>query len=219
VYQSQVYPRCNGDPTCERLVDANLAQAMLVYAGSSEGLQTNISGLLYAINTSEGNYGYLALQVLEDAGPLLALTPLGASLRVARGAGETVLPGMTRPIRPVNPAFPPNSAVTEAMGSTRIQNMVGSSNADCSDIANALRNAAGGRGQILEVRPAQPGGLTLIENGVKKPDFYYHQVYTDGRYVYDPRLSSQPIPRGDWEQLIRRNNPGVTISNNLQGLR
>jgi hypothetical protein len=83
VYQSQVYPRCNGDPTCERLVDANLAQAMLVYAGSSQRLQTNISGLLYAINTSEGNYGYLALQVLNDAGPLLVFGAIGGSLRMA----------------------------------------------------------------------------------------------------------------------------------------
>ncbi len=52
------------------------------------------------------------------------------------------------------------------------------------------------------------------------PGQAYHQVYTDGRYVYDPRLSSQPIPKGDWEQHIKGMNPdGVTISDKLQGLR
>ncbi|HBP5363692.1 TPA: adhesin, partial [Pseudomonas aeruginosa] len=34
------------------------------------------------------------------------------------------------------------------------------------------------------------------------------------------RLSSQPIPKGDWEQHIKGMNPdGVTISDKLEGLR
>lgn len=34
----------------------------------------------------------------------------------------------------------------------------------------------------------------------------------DGKYVYDPRVSTAPIPKGDWEALIKKNNPGnVTI--------
>ncbi|MBN0466823.1 hypothetical protein JTM46_36485, partial [Pseudomonas aeruginosa] len=60
----------------------------------------------------------------------------------------------------------------------------------------------------------------LYENGNEVPAQAYHQVYTDGRYVYDPRLSSKPIPKGDWEQHIKGMNPdGVTISDKLQGLR
>lgn len=48
---------------------------------------------------------------------------------------------------------------------------------------------------------------------------WYHQVYTDGKYVYDPRLSTRPIPKGDWEQHMRNINPtGVTISTNPEGL-
>jgi filamentous hemagglutinin len=39
------------------------------------------------------------------------------------------------------------------------------------------------------------------------------------RYVYDPRLSSNPIPKCDWEQHIKGMNPeGVKISDNLKGL-
>lgn len=41
--------------------------------------------------------------------------------------------------------------------------------------------------------------------------FVYHQVFTDGKYVYDPRLSSSAVPKGDWTQMIRGLNPGALI--------
>ncbi len=97
--------------------------------------------------------------------------------------------------------------------------MTACNGADCSEIASKLFNAAGGKGTVIEVRPKQPGNLTLFENGAREPGQFYHQVYTDGRYVYDPRLSSSPIPKGDWEQHIKGMNPdGVTISDKLRGL-
>lgn len=62
--------------------------------------------------------------------------------------------------------------------------------------------------------------MNLYENGAKESGQFYHQVYTDGRYVYDPRLSSTPVPKGDWEKHIKGMNPdGVTISNKLKGLK
>lgn len=92
--------------------------------------------------------------------------------------------------------------------------------ADCSDIANKLFSASGGKGKIIEVVPSSKGALNVFENGSVVPEQWYHQVYTDGRYVYDPRLSSSPIPKGDWEQHIKKINPGgVTISDKLKGLR
>lgn len=63
--------------------------------------------------------------------------------------------------------------------------------------------ASGGKGKIIEVRPSKVGGLNVYENGVKELSQFYHQVSTDGRYVYDPRLSSSPVPKGDWERHIK----------------
>ena len=91
---------------------------------------------------------------------------------------------------------------------------------DCSEIASRLLESAGGKGAILEVRPKTPGKLNLYENSDLVKNNYYHQVYTDGRYVYDPRLSKAPIPKGDWEMHMRGINPeGVFISTNLEGLK
>ena len=136
-------------------------------------------------------------------------------------ADDAVLPGMTRPVRPLNPDYPPNPSVVDAMNSPQMQVWVKNINCiDCSEIAPKLMQAAGGKGQILEVRPSTPGNLNVFENGRIEPGQTYHQVYTDGKYVYDPRLSSQPIPKGDWEQHIRNINPGgIYISTDLKGLR
>lgn len=38
-------------------------------------------------------------------------------------------------------------------------------------------------------------------------DYRFHDVYTDGRYVYDPAMSLNPIPYGDHERAIRLMNP------------
>lgn len=106
------------------------------------------------------------------------------------------------------------------MESPQIKGMTTCGGTDCSEIASKLLSAAGGKGKVIEVRPSKPGNLNLYTNGAKEPEQFYHQVYTDGRYVYDPRLSSQPIPKGDWEQHIKGMNPeGVTISDKLKGLR
>ncbi|WP_223875551.1 hypothetical protein [Xanthomonas sontii] len=115
--------------------------------------------------------------------------------------------------------FPPDKSVVDAMGSPSIKNMTACEHVDCSEIADKLFNVAGGKGKVIEVRPRQPGNLTLFENGAEDSGQFYHQVYTDGRYVYDPRLSPNPIPKGDWECHIRGMNPGgVTISDKLRGL-
>jgi hypothetical protein len=135
-------------------------------------------------------------------------------------SGETWLPGLSRPVRPANPSFPPDAAVVKAMASPQIQKMTKcTSTVDCSEIASHLLAAAGGKGKILEVRPAKAGNLNIYENGKSEYELFYHQIYTDGRYVYDPRLSGYPVPKGDWERHMRGINPdGVTISDKLKGL-
>jgi len=91
---------------------------------------------------------------------------------------------------------------------------------DCSDIAPKLLESAGGKGKIIEVRPTLPNQLNVYENGKTAHEQAFHQVYTDGKYVYDPRLSLKLIPKGDWEKNIKSINQGnVTLSDKLQGLK
>ena len=62
--------------------------------------------------------------------------------------------------------------------------------------------------------------LNVYENGIVAEGQAFHQVYTDGRHVYDPRVSTNPIPKGDWEQHMRNmNKGGITITNQQNGLR
>ena len=124
------------------------------------------------------------------------------------------LPGMNRPVRAPNPNFPPDESVVNTMRTPQVQNMVADVRCgDCSDIAGYLYNASGGKGQVIEVKPNTPNQLNVFENGTLEAGQSYHQVYTDGRYVYDPRVSSTPISKGDWLQSITNTNPGgISIS-------
>jgi hypothetical protein len=83
---------------------------------------------------------------------------------------------------------------------------------DCSEIAEMMKKAAQGDGQILRVTPAKRGQLTLLEDGKVSADNFYHEVYTDSNLVYDPRFSRTPIPKIEWEKKILEMNPGATIS-------
>ncbi|MCE3602208.1 HINT domain-containing protein [Massilia sp. P8910] len=134
---------------------------------------------------------------------------------VGAGASSEVgmtLPGVSRPIRILNADFPANQGALDFMNSRRLRDMVLDTHCvDCSDIAPQLQRAAGGGGQILEVRPTIKNNLNVYENGSIEPGQSFHQVYTDGRYVYDPRVSLTPIPKGDWMQHIKNINPGGII--------
>ena len=76
-----------------------------------------------------------------------------------------------------------------------------------------MLEAANGEGRIIEVTPNEGRLLKLYEYGVTtEEEFRYHQVYTDGQYVYDPRLElDRAIPKGDWEKLIRGLNPNANF--------
>ncbi|RFA24285.1 hypothetical protein CAI21_22280 [Alkalilimnicola ehrlichii] len=131
---------------------------------------------------------------------------------VNRGAGDVLnqiqqqnVPGIDRPFRQINPEHPPNAAVVEHMSSMRI-----CTGTDCSEIADALRNVAG-EGRILRVTGQGGGDLRLLEHGRVDSGFRYHEVFTDGRYVYDPRLNDTPVPEGDWIRMIQGLNPGALI--------
>jgi hypothetical protein len=53
--------------------------------------------------------------------------------------------------------------------------------------------------------------LRLLEYGRVEEGFRYHEVFTDGKYVYDPRLSNSAVPLGDWKRMIQDLNPGAVI--------
>jgi filamentous hemagglutinin len=182
--------------------------------------------------TLQNKWGMSDAQMVGIRESLRMIGTMGVASRVRSAAGAkgiqggggkastVIAPGMDRPFRQVNPEFPPNKSVVDAMDTPQIKNMVGCSGTDCSDIASKLLDASGGKGKIIEVRPSTIGNLNVYENGVAEPGQFYHQVYTDGRYVYDPRLSSSPIPKGDWEQHIKNINPeGVTVLDKPKGLR
>ncbi|MGJ3349248.1 hypothetical protein AAZR23_07110 [Morganella sp. Je.2.23] len=131
------------------------------------------------------------------------------------------LPGLNRPARDASSDYPPNQAVLDKMNDPKYQDLLNNDNYDCSEIADRLLEAADGAGYIIEVQPVDKfGEITILENGVSKADMTYHQVYTDGKYIYDPRLSKQAIPKGDWEKHIKsmnNDNPFI-ISNKPKGL-
>ncbi len=116
------------------------------------------------------------------------------------------IPGINKPFREVNPQHAPNLAVVSEMNKMKI-----SQDMDCSEIAEHLHEVAGGKGRIINVAPEKGKLLTLIEYGKRERDFKYHQVFTDGKYVYDPRLSNVAVPKGDWLQMVQKLNPGASI--------
>ncbi|MFJ5473325.1 hemagglutinin repeat-containing protein [Pectobacterium carotovorum] len=131
------------------------------------------------------------------------------------------IPGLEN-VRPENPGYPANQDVVNKMNDPKFIRWAGDVDCtDCSDIAPKLLDAAGDRGRIIEVRPTTPGSnLSVYENGKVDHEQVFHQVYTDGKYVYDPRVSLKPIPKGDWEKHIKSINPnGVMISDKIQGLK
>ncbi|ANJ67313.1 hypothetical protein A9404_07880 [Halothiobacillus diazotrophicus] len=116
------------------------------------------------------------------------------------------IPGIDKPFRAANSAYPPSASLVDQMNSMKL-----CAGTDCSEIAEKLFNAAGGNGKILRVTGKGGGDINLLEHGRVDGPFKYHEVFTDGRYVYDPRLSGSPVPKGDWEQMIRGLNPGAKI--------
>jgi RHS repeat-associated protein len=98
-----------------------------------------------------------------------------------------------------------SAAIVEQMNSLRI-----CSGTDCSEIAAAL-SAFAGEGRILRVSGRSGGDLRLLEYGRIDGGFKYHEVFTDGRYIYDPRLSPSAVPLRNWMQMIEELNPGAVI--------
>ncbi len=61
-----------------------------------------------------------------------------------------------------------------------------------------------GEGKSVVRHPTRSGGIA---------ESRHHQVFTDGGFVHDPIFGSSPIPRAEYEELIRGlNGQSVEIS-------
>ena len=38
-------------------------------------------------------------------------------------------------------------------------------------------------------------------------EYDYHEVYSDGNYIYDPRYSNEPVLKQDYFKMLREINP------------
>ncbi|WP_238437883.1 contractile injection system protein, VgrG/Pvc8 family [Paenibacillus polymyxa] len=84
---------------------------------------------------------------------------------------------------------------------------------DCSEIAEDLAHASGGRGKIITITSSEKYGTIKVTEYGETKSFDYHTVYSDGKYVYDPRLSDQPIHAKDYMNTINKLNGGkVSVS-------
>lgn len=76
---------------------------------------------------------------------------------------------------------------------------------DCSEIAEDFYNAAGKQGIIYRIE-----GKNGVINGYEYNnvvEYIYHEVYSDGVYIYDPRYQNVPIPKDDYFRALREINP------------
>ncbi|QBS41448.1 hypothetical protein DMB37_16265 [Nocardia sp. CS682] len=72
----------------------------------------------------------------------------------------------------------------------------------CRSIADWFNSQAGLQSWVKGRKKSDWGGVE---------EFLYHEVYTDGKYVYDPRHNPNPVPIEEWQKTIMGDNPGATI--------
>ncbi|WP_432083414.1 DUF6531 domain-containing protein [Streptomyces sp. WAC 04229] len=105
--------------------------------------------------------------------------------------------------REPNPDYLPSEAAVAAMRSTPF-----GGNIDCSEVAERILRETG-NGRIVNFTLRGDPEINIPEGGGRDVEAYrFHDVYTDGRYVYDPTMSADPIPYGDYERAVRLLNPG-----------
>lgn len=111
-------------------------------------------------------------------------------------------------------------AVSDLLANKEFQKKVRSI-ATCDELANDLLEASGQMGGLLTINPSKQGGRIRFPEGVpsKVGMSNYHQVYTDGTSVIDPRYNGgSPIPRAEYEATIKRLN-GLDASIDFQPAR
>ncbi|WP_405928424.1 DUF6531 domain-containing protein [Streptomyces griseus] len=127
--------------------------------------------------------------------------------------GLSPCPRGTYDFREPNPHHPPSGNLTDLM-----QKAPRGPEIDCSDIAEFIRQRADGEGKVIHYTTYSRNDIKIPEqHGKVIEEYIFHEVYTDGRYVYDPTLSSKPVPLGDYERALRLENGGEKIIRNDGG--
>jgi filamentous hemagglutinin len=131
-----------------------------------------------------------------------------------QGGSNANIPGIDKPFRPENPNFPGNSRIKDLYDKPSFRENVGNPGYDCSEIAEDIASASGGNGDIIKMTPNSNSPFATIKvpesvnGGLIPKDYISHEVFTDGQYAYDPRMSSHPIPLGDYNRMMDGLNPG-----------
>ncbi len=124
-----------------------------------------------------------------------------------RGVGREVVADLGRPFRSQSRIYPADIDLVNHMNQLPIDNVC----FDCSEIADSLFKASGGVGSKLRITPKIKFGTIEVPeliSGVIQPAKYdYHYVYQKSGYIYDPRVASSAIPKGDYFKLVRQYNP------------
>ena len=76
---------------------------------------------------------------------------------------------------------------------------------DCSEIAKEFYDEAGKKGKIYRIE-GKNGIVYQYEYG-EKLEFYYHEVYCDGKFIYDPRYTNVPVDKNLYFSKLREINP------------
>lgn len=82
------------------------------------------------------------------------------------------------------------------------------------EIAEELWSANKSKGRVLRFEPKVYNDLKVPENFMKKghvEEYLFHEVYSTGKYVIDPRYSSSPVLETDYIKMMRKMNPDVEI--------
>jgi len=80
---------------------------------------------------------------------------------------------------------------------------------DCDDLARDFYKATDGTGKILDL--SVPNSEIKVYELGKLENFVDHRVYTDGKYVFDPRFSKEPVPIDKYLNDLKALNPNLVI--------
>ena len=76
---------------------------------------------------------------------------------------------------------------------------------DCSEIAQDFYDASGQKGKIYRIE-GKGGYINGYEYNYKA-EYIYHEVYSDGTFIYDPRYKNVPVLKENYFRALREINP------------
>ncbi len=146
-----------------------------------------------------------------------------------------MIPGIDVPFKQSNPSFPPDKEVIALIKTPLLQRMASQeNNVDCSEIAykiysKVLRGAILYYAELFFTWPKSANNFDLgkFQKQINIPEtrdgkiysvpYSYHAVYSDGRYVYDPVVSTEAIVKSDYIKLLKGLNSGRISSRHAFG--